>query len=376
MPQEVHALVADGTALRIRPARPGDREQVLRLYQGLSTESLRFRFFGPSRHLVERAAAKACSPPRDGYVALVADDGRRIVGIAEYDTAVGQPCEPRCAEIALAVADDWHRHGVGRLLVGQLVSVARAEGVRHFTADALAENHAVLQMFHDLGLPVSWRPDGTEVHCTLSLEQDEDHLSAVEARGRIADVSGIRPLLCPSSIAVPDPAVPAAASPAVAEVTELRGRYGLRSLVPVTCGVGTAQASTLSAAVHAHGMRLPGPAGVAVPSGGVGVALLVGLPRLGIGVSTFVSLGGTYDVGGHDLLQCRETDERTTPAVLRLEAFCNAEAFFRTVRRVARSKPVPTVDAGRSKTRIRAGRTEEKPRTLKGCRRQTRRSER
>ncbi|MGW3938741.1 GNAT family N-acetyltransferase [Streptomyces phaeochromogenes] len=330
---------------------------------------------------MERPAAKACSPPRDGCLALVAVDGRQIVGIAECDTAVGQPCDPRCAETALAVADDWHRHGVGRLLVEQLVSVARAEGVRPFTADVLAENRAVLQMFHDLGLLVSWRPDGTEVHCTLSLEEDEDYSSAVEARERITDVADMRPPLRPSSVAVPDPAVPA-----VAEVTKQRGRRGRRSPIAVASGLGAAEASTRSAAVRAHGMRLmgptcpgiadsdadvrmaatlaahrplPGTAGVTVQSGGVGITLLVGLSWLGIGVSTFVALGDTHDVSGPDLLQCWETDERTTLTVLRLESFCNTEAFFRTARRVARSKPVPTADAGRSKTRTCADRTED-----------------
>jgi len=274
VPQEVHALSADGSALRIRPARPGDREQVLRLYQDLSMESLRFRFFGPSRHLMERAADKACSLPRDGYLALVADDGKWIVGIAEYDTAVDRPGEPRCAEIALTVADEWQRHGIGTLLVEHLVRAARSAGIRRFTADALAENRAVLRMFRDLGLPVSWRQDGTEVHCTLSLEQSEDHLSAVEDRERIADV----------------------AAPAMAEVAEQWGRSAIRFLVTVTSRLRAAEASTLSVVV-AHRPR-PGIAGVVVRSGGVRVGLAVGLFRLGIGVSAFVALGKTYDVSG------------------------------------------------------------------------------
>ncbi|MFI6402284.1 GNAT family N-acetyltransferase [Streptomyces sp. NPDC050548] len=344
MPREVHAVLADGSDLWIRPARPGDREQVLRLYQGLSMESLRFRFFGPSRRLVERAAAKACSPPRDGYLALVADDGRRIVGISEYETAVGQSCDQRCAEMALVVADDWHRRGVGRLLVEELVSAARAGGVRRFTADALAENRAVLLMFHDLGLPVSWRPDGTEVHCTLSLEQDEDCLSVADARERLADVTDIRPPLCASPVAVPAPQ-------ALAEATEQRGRPGIRSLVTVAHGLGAAEVSALSSEVRARGTWLLGPnrsgtvdtdtdtdtdtdadadadvrmdavsaghrpplgtAWVAVRSGGVGIALLGGLSPLGIGVTTFVSLGDAYEVSSHGLPRSRRT--RPAPA--------------------------------------------------------------
>jgi acyl-CoA synthetase (NDP forming) len=87
---------------------------------------------------------------------------------------------------------------------------------------------------------------------------------------------------------------------------------------------------------------------VAVQSGGVGIALLERLGWLGIGVSSFVSLGDKYDVSGNDLLQWWESDGRTDLAVLHLESFGNPRAFAATARRVSRKLPVLTVDAGRS----------------------------
>ncbi|MER7182228.1 acetate--CoA ligase family protein, partial [Streptomyces hyaluromycini] len=101
-------------------------------------------------------------------------------------------------------------------------------------------------------------------------------------------------------------------------------------------------------ATFADGHPRPGSAGVAVQSGGIGIALLDGLSRLGIGVSSFVSLGDKYDVSGNDMLQWWETDGRTDLALLHLESFGNPRAFSRTARRVARRMPVLTVDAGRS----------------------------
>lgn len=89
-------------------------------------------------------------------------------------------------------------------------------------------------------------------------------------------------------------------------------------------------------------------AGIAVQSGGVGIALLEHFSRLGIGVSSFLSLGDKYDVSGNDMLQWWESDQGTELAVLHLESFGNPRAFSRTARRVARSMPVLTVDAGRS----------------------------
>ncbi|MFJ8441274.1 GNAT family N-acetyltransferase [Kitasatospora griseola] len=167
-------------------------------------------------------------------------------------------------------------------------------------------------------------------------------------------------------------AVPAAAVPAVAEEC---GRAGVRALVVLTSGLNAGQARELLHSCRAHSMRLvgpnslgiaqtdpavrldaefggafpaPGTAGVAVQSGGVGIALLERLAWLGIGVSTFVSLGDKYDVSANDLLQWWESDGRTDLALLHLESFGNPRAFARTARRVTRRFPVLTVDAGRS----------------------------
>ncbi|GAA4833539.1 GNAT family N-acetyltransferase [Kitasatospora terrestris] len=182
----------------------------------------------------------------------------------------------------------------------------------------------------------------------------------------------------PSVAALPDVpdlavlAVPAAAVPAVAEEC---GQVGVRALVVLTSGLDAGQARRLSGSCRRHSMRLvgpnslgiaatdprvrldaefggafplPGTAGVAVQSGGVGIALLQRLAWLGIGVSSFVSLGDKYDVSGNDLLQWWESDGHTDLALLHLESFGNPRAFARTARRVTRSMPVLTVDAGRS----------------------------
>ncbi|MEV0189606.1 GNAT family N-acetyltransferase [Kitasatospora purpeofusca] len=175
--------------------------------------------------------------------------------------------------------------------------------------------------------------------------------------------------------AVPDLAVlavPAAVVPAVAEEC---GRVGVRALLVLTAGLGPEQARQLLHSCRRHSMRLvgpnslgiahtdpavrldaefggvhphPGTAGVAVQSGGVGIALMERLTWLGIGVSTFVSLGDKYDVSGNDLLRWWEQDGSTDLALLHLESFGNPRAFARTARRVTRRMPVLTVDVGRS----------------------------
>ncbi|MGY6022691.1 bifunctional acetate--CoA ligase family protein/GNAT family N-acetyltransferase [Streptomyces spinosirectus] len=419
----VHALLADGTTVCIRPVTPGDHVQLQGLYEEMSPENLRLRFFGVSRRSAEMAADRACAAPRPGYRALLAERSGQVIGLAEYDTG-GTGTE---ADMSIAVAEGLHHRGVGTLLVEHLVSTARAEGVTAFTADALSENREVLRLFADLGLHTARRFEGPEVRCTIELTQDDTYLSAVEERGRAADVASLEALLRPKTVAVvgagrkpgsvgrailhhlkaggytrrvfavnpaatsilgvpshpsvsalprtPDLAVLAVPAAGVAPVAEECGKAGVRALLVVTAGLDADQAQALMSACRTYGMRMvgpnclgvsntdpqlrldatfaathprPGTAGVAVQSGGVGIALLDGLSRLGIGVSTFASLGDKYDVSGNDMLQWWESDHRTDLALLHLESFGNPRAFSRTARRVARRMPVLTVDAGRT----------------------------
>ncbi|MGW7520111.1 bifunctional acetate--CoA ligase family protein/GNAT family N-acetyltransferase [Streptomyces sp. NPDC054796] len=430
-PRDVHALLSDGTTVRIHRAAPSDSDEVLRLYEGMSAQNLRLRFFSVSDRSA-RLAADHVRDPGFGRCALLAHVAGHLVGIAEYaqcpaDTGPVGARAPRTADISVAVADAWHHHGVGTLLLEHLVDAAREAGIRAFSADALSENREILKVFADLGLRTSRWFEGPEVRFLVHLETDEHYREAVDARDSAADVLSLRPLLEPRSIAVvgagrrpgsvgravlrnlsesgypgtlhavnprahcvagvssypsldalptaPDlavVAVPAAEVPATADAC---GKRGVRALVVLSSGLDAEHSAALLATCRTYGMRLVGPnclgiasttdalrmnatfaahcptrgtAGVAVQSGGVGIAVLDKLSRLGIGVSSFVSLGDKLDVSGNDMLRWWESDGTTDLVVLHMESFGNPRAFSRTARRVARRMPVLTVDAGRS----------------------------
>ncbi|HTI19996.1 MAG TPA: GNAT family N-acetyltransferase, partial [Kutzneria sp.] len=170
-----------------------------------------------------------------------------------------------------------------------------------------------------------------------------------------------------------DLAVIAVPAPAVLGVAEQCGQRGVRSLVVITSGLDPAACADLLAVCRRHGMRLVGPDcfGVAVPglgldatfaasrlrpgtagvmsqSGGVGVALTGQLSRLGVGISSFASVGSKLDVSGNDMLMWWEHDAVTKLAVLYLESFGNPRKFARTARRVGAKMPVLTVRSGHS----------------------------
>ena len=88
-----------------------------------------------------------------------------------------------------------------------------------------------------------------------------------------------------------------------------------------------------------------GVAGLVMQSGGLGFAMVDHLSRLGIGISSFASVGDKLDVSGNDMLLWWEHDGLTRLAVLYIESFGNPRKFARTARRVSCTMPVLTVQA-------------------------------
>jgi acyl-CoA synthetase (NDP forming)/GNAT superfamily N-acetyltransferase len=171
----------------------------------------------------------------------------------------------------------------------------------------------------------------------------------------------------------PDLALLAVPPEEVIETAEACGRRGVRGLVVFTAAVDAPGGAALLAVCRRYGMRLIGPNcfGIAVPStglhatfaaaapepgsvglvmqsGGLGFAMVDHLTRLGIGISSFASVGNKLDVSSNDMLMWWENDGLTRLAVLYIESFGNPRKFARTARRVGARMPVLTVHAGRS----------------------------
>ena len=140
--------------------------------------------------------------------------------------------------------------------------------------------------------------------------------------------------------------------PQGADLLAICRRYGMRLVGPGCFGIGVP--STGLDATFAARHPAPGTVGLVMQSGGLGVALADRLSRLGVGVSSFASVGSKYDVSSNDMLMWWEQDQATKLAVLYTESFGNPRKFARTARRVGRTLPVLTVPAGRSATGQRA----------------------
>ena len=100
------------------------------------------------------------------HVALVAvadEDGHpTLIGGGRYYVV-----EPRKAEIAFGLIDEYQAKGIGSLLIRHLAAIGREAGLRELVAEVLSDNLPMLRVFERSGLAMNTRREGTVVHVTL-----------------------------------------------------------------------------------------------------------------------------------------------------------------------------------------------------------------
>jgi GNAT superfamily N-acetyltransferase len=164
-----YALLDDGSRVEIRRAGPADLGAVRAMHSAMSPDNTYLRFFSLSKLSAQTEAQRICQQPRPGHTALLALSAGEVVGCASYDILGGPADAESVAEIAFAVADHMHHHGIATLLLGHLVSSARSDQVITFTAQTLAENAPMLKVFADAGLPVQRHYEDGVVEITIRL---------------------------------------------------------------------------------------------------------------------------------------------------------------------------------------------------------------
>ncbi len=132
------------------------------------------------------------------------------------------------------------------------------------------------------------------------------------------------------------------------QIVQLARGNGMRVIGPNCMGVLNTSPGVRLNATFAPVTPPAGRVGFASQSGGLGIELLARAEQIGLGISTFVSMGNKADVSGNDLIQYWDEDPETDVILLYLESFGNPQKFARLARRVSRRKPIIAVKSGRS----------------------------
>ena len=159
--------------IRIRSIEPDDRDALVRFYSALSSDSLSRRFHGASTGIADQAAASFCGPDhehREGLVAVVdeldASEPRIVAHLCL------EPCGPHEVEMAVAVADAWQRHGIGRRLLTAAMAWAGFHGIERLRASMLGSNVAILGLLRSMGTDLTLTmPSAGVVDATIGVSQ-------------------------------------------------------------------------------------------------------------------------------------------------------------------------------------------------------------
>lgn len=141
------ATLRDGTHVVLRLLAPDDTALLRRGFERLSDESRYTRFLVAKPRITDDELRYLCEVDHWHHFALgaVREEGNGHgepigLGIARFIRLPDREGEPVTAEAAIAVADEAHGLGLGKLLFLRLVAAAAERGIERFRCEVLASN--------------------------------------------------------------------------------------------------------------------------------------------------------------------------------------------------------------------------------------------
>ncbi len=132
----------------IRPWRTGDETLARAAVPYLSATSLSNRFLaGTGGRLPAAYVRHVAAGPRPTWDAYVAEGDGHLIGWAEFGRVNAASPE---ADLAVIVADPWHRQGIASAMIRALLPRCFATGVARLGADILPGNTAAYGLLRSL----------------------------------------------------------------------------------------------------------------------------------------------------------------------------------------------------------------------------------
>ena len=148
----------------VRPIVPSDEAAYRSILERTTAEDRYCRFFHMVDHF-DPAEVHRFVEDRADTTGVIAFDGSEPLGAAH-----GVSIDETSVELAIVVAHDTRRRGVGRALATALIDILTARGFQRLVAISLRENHSFERLARSVGLRVD-RADGDTLHWFLQLNE-------------------------------------------------------------------------------------------------------------------------------------------------------------------------------------------------------------
>lgn len=162
----------DGAWIAMRLVRPSDKAILERALRTASAKTVYHRFL---------TVKKRFTPSELRYLTELDNENRLAIGAARigggrFEGAgiarlTRDPRDPTRAEIAIAVADNMQRRGLGVRLFVRLAQAAIERGIRTFDCTILATNEASIRFFRRLDPEARILPEGNLVTIRVDLRR-------------------------------------------------------------------------------------------------------------------------------------------------------------------------------------------------------------
>lgn len=167
----------DGLPLVIRSISPGDVPRLATFHAGLSEDSVRKRYFHyVSLHArIEPARLeRICRPDHTSECVLVSilpgatRAGDQLVGVGRLEEVPGNR-----GELAILISDTVQHHGIGSLLMEEIIAVARGVGLTALIAYIAPYNTPMQHLCQHYGFTLDYPTEGGPMRGVLDLRESE-----------------------------------------------------------------------------------------------------------------------------------------------------------------------------------------------------------
>jgi acetyltransferase len=164
----------DGTQVTIRPIRPEDEPALVRFHETLSERSVYLRYFhliNLEQRTTHERLTRICFIDYDREMALVAvrrnpQTGESdVLGVSRLVKIHGT----REAEVAVLISDQWQGRGLGKELLGRLITIGASEKLSKLTAGILPDNRGVLRICEKLGFVMKYSTEDEMMKAEFTL---------------------------------------------------------------------------------------------------------------------------------------------------------------------------------------------------------------
>jgi len=181
----------DGSRVLVRAVALSDRHLLAAGFASMGERSRYRRFMTTKRALTPNELTYFTDIDHHDHEAIGALDYATGggVGVARY---VRQSPDQTRAEAAVAVVDDWQGRGLGSALLARLTARAEQEGITHFTASLLIENHEMLHLFQRIGQVKLLHREGSVEEIDVELPVEAQARNALGEVLRLAAAGELR----------------------------------------------------------------------------------------------------------------------------------------------------------------------------------------